>query len=55
MNNCNRSIGIVNSNMVKIQVRQARTEPTSFSAIIFPNRIFKLDPKKSNKHTSFNS
>ena len=54
-NNCNTSIGIVDSDMAKRGVGQPKKEPTSVRSIRLPDRIWKLVSKESKKYRSVNS
>lgn len=53
-NNCNTSIGIVDSDMAKRGVGQPKKEPTSVRSIRLPDRVWKLVSKESNNHRSVN-
>jgi len=53
-NNCNTSIGIVDSNMAKRGVGQPKKEPTSVRSIRLPDRVWKLVSKESKNHRSVN-
>ena len=54
-NNCNTSIGIVDSDMAKRGVGQPKKEPTSGRSIRLPDRIWKLVSRESKKYRSVNS
>ena len=54
-NNCNTSIGIVDSDMAKRGVGQPKKEPTSVRSIRLPDRIWKLVSRESKKYRSVNS
>ena len=53
-NNCNTSIGIVDSDMAKRGVGQPKKEPTSVRSIRLPDRVWKLVSKESKNHRSVN-
>ena len=54
-NNCNTSIGIVDSDMAKRGVGQPKKESTSVRSIRLPDRIWKLVSRESKKYRSVNS
>lgn len=53
-NNCNTSIGIVDSYMAKRGVGQPKKEPTSVKSVRLPDRIWKLVSNESKKFRSVN-
>jgi len=53
-NNCNTSIGIVDSDMAKRGVGQPKKESTSVKSVRLPDRIWKMVSKESKKFRSVN-
>ena len=54
-NNCNTSIGIVDSDMAKRGVGQPKKEPTSVRSIRLPDRVWKLVSRESKSYRSVNN